>query len=135
MSEISQLGKTRALWNFGVMAAPKKKPFDNSALLTHLAVRQPGDMSIAQWLQAADVNSSYFTDLRKGVEPSIYKVERLAAVAGLRLSEFWRGVEMIRYEIERRKADEMIEAGENVVSVGPAQRRAARTESQKRRTA
>jgi hypothetical protein len=42
---------------------------------------------------------------------------------------------MIRYEIERRKADEMIEAGENVVSVGPAQRRAARTESQKRRTA
>ncbi len=117
----------QAVWDFPHMAATRKKTFDNTALLTHLMVQRPSDMSIAQWLKAAEVNSSFFTDLRNGREPGIYKIERLAAQAGLRMSQFWRGVELIGFEIERRKADEMAEAGDNVASVGPGLRRAAKT--------
>lgn len=133
MSEISQFGSRAPLWDFPHMGAPKRKLIDNAALLNHLMLVKPADMSVAQWLEAADVNSSYFTDLRNGREPGIYKIERLAAVAAMRLSEFWRGVELTRFEIERRKADELAEAAENAVSIGSAQRKAIKRESPKER--
>lgn len=75
------------LWNYAGMA---KKPATGiaSRLDAMLGRIKPDDMSERGWLLAAQVNTSFFTDLRKGTVPSIDKVERLARAAGLSLAEF-----------------------------------------------
>jgi len=56
-----------------------------------LAAAKPTDLSTRQWLLLSRVNSSFFTDLRKGVVPGIDKLARLARRAGLSLSELLDG--------------------------------------------
>lgn len=58
-----------------------------SARLEGLLLRaMPPDLSERQFCIQSKVSTSFFTDLRKGVEPGIDKVERLANRAGIRLS-------------------------------------------------
>jgi len=73
-----------------------KPRVDNSALLERLAAVKPAGLSKNRWTKLALVSPSFFTDLRKGREPGVYKVERLVIVAGANLSDFWRSVEEMR---------------------------------------
>ncbi len=110
-------------WDISHMPKAPKNPADNRALLTLIEVGKPADLSVAQWLKAARVSSSFITDLRNGVEPSIYKIERLARAAGMRLSEFWRSVELIQFEIERRHVAGLVDEAPNASSISDRPRR------------
>jgi|GEM_PF-3157913 len=73
-----------------------RKPVNNKALLDCLEAVKPDDLSINAWLKQAGVGSSFFTNLRKGSEPGIYKIERLIEITGVKLSTFWKRVEARR---------------------------------------
>lgn len=80
------------LWKYAGMAKQPPKPGIGARLDAMLKRIKPDDLSERGWLLAAQVNTSFFTDLRnKGTIPSIDKVERLARVAGLSLAEFVSG--------------------------------------------
>lgn len=81
-----------ALWNYAGMAKRPAKPGIGARLDAMLTRVKPNHLTERGWLIAAQVNTSFFTDLRnKGTVPSIDKVERLARVAGLSLAEFAAG--------------------------------------------
>jgi hypothetical protein len=68
----------------------------NETLLRCLYSIQPEGMKVRRWLLEANVNTSFFTDLKKGTNPGVYYVERLVNVAGFDLSAFWAMVEAAR---------------------------------------
>ena len=70
------------------MPTDKPRPGISAHLMAMFERVRPEGMSWRQWCEAARVNTSFFTDLRKGREPGIDKIERLAAAAGFTLAEF-----------------------------------------------
>lgn len=62
-----------------------EKP-DLYALLSSL---RPKDMREAEWAREAQVNSSFFQSIKKGVTPRIDTLERVLAVIGVTPSEFY----------------------------------------------
>lgn len=75
---------------------PQKMPVQNVALLRCLEAIRPEALSINEWLKRANVSSSFWTNMRNGREPGIYKIERLVIAAGSSLSAFWEMVETER---------------------------------------
>lgn len=73
-----------------------REPINNEDLLRCLEAIKPDDLSMNRWLKQAGLNSSFFTSLRNGREPGVYKIERLVAVTGIRMSVFWKRVETAR---------------------------------------
>lgn len=63
----------------------KDKP-DLYALLSSL---RPATMREAEWARAAQVNSSFFQSIKKGVTPRIDTLERVLAVIGVTPSQFY----------------------------------------------
>jgi len=77
------------LWKYAGMAKKPPSSGIGARLDAMLSRVKPDHLSERGWLLEANVNTSFFTDLRnKGTVPSIDKVERLARVAGLSLAEF-----------------------------------------------
>ncbi|MBO9380066.1 hypothetical protein GG804_25180 [Sphingomonas histidinilytica] len=61
-------------------------------LLGRLAAIRPPNMSEADWCRAAHVSGQTFQDMRrKGSEPGVFKVDRLARAAGLSIGELIDG--------------------------------------------
>lgn len=90
------------LWNQARMARKPPPPGIGARIDAMLKRIKPDDLSERGWLLAAQVNTSFFTDLRnKGTIPSIDKVERLAKVAGLSLAEFVAGDEAARVSAQQ----------------------------------
>jgi hypothetical protein len=52
---------------------------------------KPDDLSWRQWTIQADVSASFFTDVKKGIDPSIGRVERAVNAIGLTLVDFFEG--------------------------------------------
>ena len=75
------------------MATNEDMPPSGIQILRLLEAARPKDMSVNRWCLASGVSTSFFTDLRNGREPGIWKVERLARRAGLTLSELLDGKE------------------------------------------
>lgn len=112
VGEISQMAGLASMWEMSQMAK-KQAPPGISARLDELLMRaQPEDLSERQWCLQAQVSTSFFTDLRKGVEPGIDRVERLARRAGLKLSELVEGAErsVARVPTEDELAEMLAEA-------------------------
>lgn len=76
------------LWNQARMAKKPAPPGISSRLDGMLRRVQPKGLSVRKWCEASQVSTSFFTDLRKGTEPGIDKIERLVNKAGLSLSQF-----------------------------------------------
>lgn len=104
--EISQMESRGALWEISHMAKVKLTPGVSAHLIDLLEnVRpehpeRPGKpISDNRWCEDAGVSTGFWRDLRKGAVPSIDNVERMARVAGLRLSELIEGVEPLAHPI------------------------------------
>ena len=54
-----------------------------------MKLRRTEDMSNNEWAKRAGVNTSFFTNLRKGSDPSIGNLRAVLAVAGVSLPEFF----------------------------------------------
>jgi hypothetical protein len=90
--ELSQIAALPGLWDISHMARKRESVEPGIPILDLLVAAKPDDLSFNSWCNEAEVSTSYFTDLRKGVEPGLWKIERLARVIGLRLSELVEGV-------------------------------------------
>lgn len=93
--EISQIGSSPYLWDISQMVKQAKPKIDNTELLKRLEdarLAYSPEMSQNDWCKSAKVNTSYFTGLKDGVEPGLYKIERLAGVVGLSLADLIEGI-------------------------------------------
>jgi len=79
------------MWEIPHMVKHAKEPQDMSWLIALLDRAKPAELSHRQWLLQSGVNTSFMTDLSRGVVPGIDKIYRLASRAGLSLSEFFDG--------------------------------------------
>ncbi|MDB5550055.1 MAG: hypothetical protein JWL86_39 [Rhizobium sp.] len=92
--EISQIAPAPIAWDISHMTGAKKPKGDNAALLARLEAVRPKELSQNEWCKAAKVNTSYFTGLQNGSEPGLYKMERLARIAGLTLAQLLEGTDI-----------------------------------------
>jgi len=70
------------------MRKPTARKFNNADLLKRLeTARIAANISQNELCKRAHVSASFFTGLRNGCEPGLYKIKRLAEVMGLTLSD------------------------------------------------
>lgn len=94
--EISELGVHLSLWETWPMVKAVGAKLDVKEkvewLLGRLAAVRPPEISEADWCRAAHVSGQTFQDMRrKGSEPGVFKVDRLARAAGLSIGELIDG--------------------------------------------
>lgn len=89
--DISQIAPRVRAWEISPMSKPDVPPGVSASLIDILQRAKPSELSVRKWCEQARVSPSFFTDLKNGREPGIDKVERLAAVVGLTLSELVAG--------------------------------------------
>lgn len=54
-----------------------------------MKIRRPEDLSNNEWAKRAGVNTSFFTNLKKGSEPSVGNLRAILEVVGVTLPEFF----------------------------------------------
>lgn len=91
MGEISQIALLAGVCDIAPMAKGDIEPGISAQLNTLLERVKPDDLTPRQWCLQSNVSTSFFTDLRKGTEPGIDKVERLANRAGITLTQLIEG--------------------------------------------
>lgn len=91
--EISQIAQPPYLWEISHMGNRSSGLGLSASLVAILESARPFDdekgrpLSDNRWCELAEVSPGFWRDLRKGAEPGIDKVQRMARVAGLSLAE------------------------------------------------
>jgi transcriptional regulator with XRE-family HTH domain len=92
--EIYQVANWLSSWDISNMPRQTAKRISASerakAIYDRLAeLPRPENMSNNEWATRAGVNTSFFTNLRKGSEPSVGNLRSVLAVIGVSLPEFF----------------------------------------------
>lgn len=93
MLEIYYVERAERPWDMSNVAkAEAQKARDKAraaALYDRLADMKPADWSFNEWTDKAGVNSSFFTNMKKGSAPSVFNLEAILRPLDLTLSEFF----------------------------------------------
>lgn len=91
--EIYQIAPGDVAWNIPAMSTKAQRKAEAERRARHLYARlarlKPADLTERQWTIKAGVSSSFFTNLKKGSEPSVGLLRLILETVGVSLPEFF----------------------------------------------